>query len=307
MIPSPGNDRRDRQAARALAVALAVNLIIATAKIATGLVSGSVSILADGFDSLLDSLSGIIGIIALYLTARPADWNHPYGHRKIETLGTLSIALLMFITAALIVRNGVGALVDGTGPKITWVSFAVMGVALLSKGGLVLWQRIQAREADSDLLYTDLMQTRNDVLVAGAVILGLIATNAGIIWVDAVLGFVVAAVVVISGIRVIRSASRVLLDSTSLDPKLIEYIAKSIPGVRDCHAVRTRGRPSELFMDLHVMVDPQMTVSEGHRISHQAADLMRSEMPSIKDIVVHLEPHSTAIDKAADPRRASQV
>ena len=298
---------RDRQVGRALAVALSVNAVIAAAKIVTGLASGSVSILADGFDSLLDSVSEIIGLFALYFTARPADWNHPYGHRKIEALGTFSIAVLMFASAALIVRNGVGALVEGTGPQITWVSFAVMGIAVVSKGGLVLWQRIQARELDSDLLRTDLMQTRNDVLVAAAVIVGLVATTAGFIWVDAVLGFIVAGIVVMGGVNVIRSASWVLLDTTSIDPKLIEYIAKSIPEVRDCHAVRTRGRPGELFMDLHVMVDPQMTVQEGHRVSHEVANLMRSEMPSIKDIVVHLEPHISAVDKTADPRRASHV
>ena len=300
-------DRRDRQTARTLAVALSVNSLIAAAKIVTGAFTGSVSILADGFDSLLDALSEVIGLVAVFFTARPADLNHPYGHRKAETLGTLSIAILMFVAAALIVRNGVVALVEGTGPEIGWQSFAVMGIALAAKAGLVLWQRVQARDLDSDLLLADFMQTSNDVLVAAAVIVGLIATTAGFVWVDAVLGLVVAAVVVVGGINVIRSASWVLLDSTSVDPKLIEYIAKSVPGGRDCHAVRTRGRPSEMFMDQHVMVDPAMTVQEGHRVSHEVANLMRSEIPGVKDVLVHLEPHSATVDIASDPRRASQL
>ncbi len=300
-------DRPDRQTARTLAVALSVNSLIAPAKIVTGAFTGSVSILADGFDSLLDALSEVIGLVAVFFTARPADLNHPYGHRKAETLGTLSIAILMFVAAALIVRNGVVALVEGTGPEIGWQSFAVMGIALAAKAGLVLWQRVQARDLDSDLLLADFMQTSNDVLVAAAVIVGLIATTAGFVWVDAVLGLVVAAVVVVGGINVIRSASWVLLDSTSVDPKLIEYIAKSVPGGRDCHAVRTRGRPSEMFMDQHVMVDPAMTVQEGHRVSHEVANLMRSEIPGVKDVLVHLEPHSATVDIASDPRRASQL
>lgn len=301
------SEQRDRQVARTLVIALSVNSIIAVAKIVTGVVTGSVSILADGFDSLLDALSEVIGLVALFFTARPADLNHPYGHRKAETLGTLSIAILMFVTAALIARNGVSALVEGTGPTIGWPSFAVMGIAVLAKGGLVLRQRIQARALDSDLLLADFMQTRNDVLVAAAVIVGLIATSAGFVWVDAILGLFVAGVVVAGGINVIRSASWVLLDSTSVDPKLIEYIAKSIPEVRDCHAVRTRGRPNEMFMDLHVMVDPELTVLEGHRVSHEVANLMTSEVPGVKDVVVHLEPHSIAVDPATDPRRASHV
>ena len=304
--PTAHIERRDRRAAKTLAVALSVNSVIAIAKIVMGVFSGSVSILADGFDSLLDALSEIIGLIAVFFTAQPADLDHPYGHRKAETLGTLSIAILMFVAAALIVRNGVVALVEGTGPEIGWLSFAVMGVALLAKGGLVLWQRVQSRDLDSDLLLADFMQTRNDVLVAAAVIVGLIATTAGFVWVDAVLGLVVAGVVVAGGIKVIRTASWVLLDSTSVDPKLIEYVAKSIPEVKDCHAVRTRGRPSEMFMDLHVMVDPELTVLEGHRVSHEVANLMRSEIPGVKDVVVHLEPHSATVDVAGDPRRASQ-
>ena len=100
--PTAHIDRRDRRASKTLAVALSVNSVIAIAKIVMGVFSGSVSILADGFDSLLDALSEIIGLIAVFFTAQPADLDHPYGHRKAETLGTLSIAILMFVAAALI-------------------------------------------------------------------------------------------------------------------------------------------------------------------------------------------------------------
>ena len=306
-MPRANSTQRDRQVANTLVIALCVNLTIAIAKIVTGLLTGSISILADGFDSLLDALSETIGLVTLLFTRKPADLNHPYGHRKAETLGTLSIAILMFITAALIVRNGVSALVEGDGPSIGWPSFAIMGIAVVAKGGLVMRQRSQAHDLDSDLLLADFMQTRNDVLVAAAVIVGLIATTAGWIWVDAVLGLIVAGVVVVGGINVIRSASWILLDSTSVDPKLIEYIAKSIPDVRDCHAVRTRGRPNEMFMDLHVMVNPSMTVLEGHRVSHAVANLMISEIPGVKDVVVHLEPYSAIVNPANDPRRASHI
>ena len=306
-MPRANSTQRDRQVANTLVIALCVNLTIAIAKIVTGLLTGSISILADGFDSLLDALSETIGLVTLLFTRKPADLNHPYGHRKAETLGTLSIAILMFITAALIVRNGVSALVEGDGPSIGWPSFAIMGIAVVAKGGLVIRQRSQAHDLDSDLLLADFMQTRNDVLVAAAVIVGLIATTAGWIWVDAVLGLIVAGVVVVGGINVIRSASWILLDSTSVDPKLIEYIAKSIPDVRDCHAVRTRGRPNEMFMDLHVMVNPSMTVLEGHRVSHAVANLMISEIPGVKDVVVHLEPYSATVNPANDSRRASHI
>lgn len=306
-MPRANTTQRDRQVANTLLIALCVNLSIAIAKIVTGLLTGSISILADGFDSLLDALSETIGLATLLFTRKPADLNHPYGHRKAETLGTLSIAILMFITAALIVRNGVSALVEGDGPSIGWPSFAIMGIAVVAKGGLVIRQRSQAHDLDSDLLLADFMQTRNDVLVAAAVIVGLIATTAGWIWVDAVLGLIVAGVVVVGGINVIRSASWILLDSTSVDPKLIEYIAKSIPDVRDCHAVRTRGRPNEMFMDLHVMVNPSMTVLEGHRVSHAVANLMISEIPGVKDVVVHLEPYSATINPANESRRASHI
>ena len=213
----------------------------------------------------------------------------------------------MFVAAALIVRNGVVALVEGTGPEIGWQSFAVMGIALAAKAGLVLWQRVQARDLDSDLLLADFMQTSNDVLVAAAVIVGLIATTAGFVWVDAVLGLVVAAVVVVGGINVIpfglMGPSRFHVRRSQAH-RIHSQIST---GGRDCHAVRTRGRPSEMFMDQHVMVDPAMTVQEGHRVSHEVANLMRSEIPGVKDVLVHLEPHSATVDIASDPRRASQL
>lgn len=203
----------------------------------------------------------------------------------------------MFVAAAVIARNGIEALIQGTGPTISALTFVVVIFTLIAKAALLLWQRKQAADLQSEILVADASQLQNDVLVTLAVLIGLIATSSGFMWVDSILGFVVASVIVYTGLSLIRTSSTVLMDSIHIDPNLVEKVAQSVQGVHYCHAVRTRGRPDEIFMDLHIHVDPQISVQQGHHIAHEVEESVKKDFAAVRDVVVHVEPYISKTHK----------
>lgn len=285
-----------------MAIIIAINLPLALAKIAFGQFTGAVSIFADGLESLMDIPSESVGLVALIIAARPADANHPYGHRKIETLATFSVAALMFVAAGLIVRNGIVALAEGRGPDISWLSFGVMAVSLVVESFLAWLARSRGRKLRSEFLLADGVQLRNDQIRTLGVMAGLGAASIGLTWADPALGFIIAGFIFYTGVRVVGKGSMVLMDTAAIDPVIIERVALGVPGVRECHAVRTRGRPDEVFADLHVLVDPELSVESGHDIAELVAQKVKEALPAIADVVVHLEPFNEKERAESNPR-----
>ena len=277
-----------------MAIVIAINLPLAIVKLVFGQTTGTVSIFADGLESFLDFPSESMGLIALLFASRPADSGHPYGHRKAETLATLIPGALLLVGGGFVIREAIDSLSGDVVPRITRLSFAIMGVSLVLESGLAWLTGWQGRRLGSDFLMADSAQLRNDQLRTAGVLAGLAAASAGFLWVDPALGFTIAAIMIFTGTKVIWGGSKILMDAAAVDPRKIEEAALAVPGVRDCHAIRTRGRPDDVFVDLHVLVDPDLTVEIGHEISENVVLAVRSMMPEISDVVVHLEPREDA-------------
>jgi cation diffusion facilitator family transporter len=277
-----------------LAIVIAINLPVAITKLVFGQVTGTVSIFADGLESFLDFPSELMGLIALVFAARPADSGHPYGHRKAETLATLIPGALLLVGGGFVVREAMGSLTGGVAPRITNVSFGIMVASLVLESGLAWLTGWQGKRLNSDFLKADSAQLRNDQLRTAGVLAGLVAASFGFYWIDPALGFTIAAIMIFTGAKVIWGGSKILMDAAAADSRTIEEVALSVQGVQDCHAVRTRGRPDDVFVDLHVLVDPDLTVEKGHEISENVVAQVRSTMPEIADVMVHLEPHEEA-------------
>lgn len=275
---------------RILIIIFLINIATALAKGGYGLLTGSLSMSADGVHSLFDGTSNIIGLVGISLASRPADKEYPYGHAKFETFASLGIAMLLFISAIELALAAAERLQSQSTPQITEMSFAVMGITMLINIGVSAYEYILGRRLRSSILVADSLHTRSDILASFGVILGLLAVEMGYPQADPVIALLICALILMTGIEIVRDSSQVLLDKALLDEKQIIDLAESVDGVCTCHGVRTRGTTGEIFVDLHIGVASSLSIDVAHKVSEDVESMIKSRIPRVRDVVVHLEP-----------------
>jgi cation diffusion facilitator family transporter len=282
--------QRTRAIQHVLIWVLLLNVAVASAKLGYGLFSNSLSMTADGLNSLLDGVSNVVGIIGLAIASRPPDPNHPYGHRRFETLTSLAIALFMILALFEIVQGSIHRLQNHETPTVTLISFAVMLGTLVVNLGVTAWERRVGRRINSSILLADARHTGSDVFVTLSVIAGLIAVRLGFEWADIALSFVVAGVLAWGAWIIVREAALSLSDVAAASTELIERAARAVAGVRGIHNIRTRGGDGMIWVDLHIQVDPDMHVDQAHEIASEVAAHVEQEIGETADVTVHIEP-----------------
>jgi cation diffusion facilitator family transporter len=287
-----------RKAARQVFIlTLGFNLLVSLGKLVWGYQSHTLSLTADGFHSLLDAVANVVGIIALNYSLKPADQDHPYGHRKFEAIASMIISFFIFMTCFEIAGQGVGRILNpgSEPPQITVISYLVIGVTL-SINLLVAWyERKKGKELGNDLLLADAKHTLSDCLVSFSVILSMVAIQAGFAWADTALAFIVAIIILKVGFELIMLHLSALTDEVILDPRQVEALVREVPGVLDCHKIRSRGMSDHIFIDLHIQVDPSLTVKEAHQISYAVEEhLEKAYEGKVSEVLVHIEEYEGA-------------
>ena len=290
----PGLPTRYAAVYRVLLRVLVLNLAVAGAKLVFGYATGAVSIISDGFHSLTDGASNVMGIVGLRASRKPPDDDHPYGHRKYETLAAAGIFMFLLFVVVEVVRAALNRLSGGSAPQVTGYSFAVMIGTLVTNLFVVRYEGREARRLNSELLLADSLHTRSDVLTSCAVLVSLAAVWLGYPALDAVGGLVIAVFIARTGWAIARDTSRVLADSVVLAEDDIRRVVMGTPHVVGCHRIRSRGSADHTFLDLHVWFPPEMTLYEAHRLSHVVKDRLMTEYPQIADAIIHIEPPPAA-------------
>lgn len=282
---------RVRRIRRVLWFVLGLNIMVAAAKLVWGYVSGSIAMQADGYHSLFDGASNVVGLIGLGMASRPADRGHPYGHGKYETYASAAIGAMLALAAYTVGSSAIERLLTGGDPpRVGVISFAVMLVTLAVNIGITLYERWVGKRLGSDILIADAKHTGSDVLVSLGVIGGLIAVRLGYPIADPLLALVVAGAIAYAAWGIFRQAGVTLSDAARIPPDDITSTVCEIPGVLGCHDVRTRGSQAEVYVDLHVQVAPEMTVEDGHELAEEAERAVVHRFPEVVDVIVHLEP-----------------
>lgn len=288
-----GSGRRTERARairRVLLIVLVLNLGVAAAKLGYGWISGSVAMSADGVQSLLDGLANVVGLAGIAAAARPPDRDHPYGHERYETLASMAIAGLMAIGVVEVIESAIGQLRTGARPEVTGYSFAILLGTMAVNAGVSFWERREARALRSDLLAADARHTLSDVLVSLAVIAGLAAEGVGLGGADAAISFVVAATIGWAAWGILREASLVLSDATMADPGGLMTAILAAPGVETAHNLRARSSGGRLWLEVHVTVDPRLTVKQAHEVATAVEGRIRATEGSSTQATVHVEP-----------------
>jgi len=280
---------RQRSVRRVLWIVLWLNLLVTGVKLVIGLITGSISVVADAYQSLLDSSSNVIGLIGLAIAARPPDPNHPYGHKKYETIATLAIGALLLFVCVDLLSSIYRRLAGGSGLTVTPESFALMVMTIPVNIAITVYETRAGRRLSSDLLLADATQTRTNLFVTGSVLISLAGAWLGLTWLDVVVASVVVVLIARAALGILRRTSEVLTDSAVLQPAQVEEVARQVPGVWLAGRVRSRGPADEAYVDLHIKVDPAMTTDQAHAIASEVERRLKAELPVV-DAVVHVEP-----------------
>jgi len=284
-------EARPKQVRRIITLVLWLNLGVLAVKIVVWLLSGALSVLAESMHSTLDAANNVFALAIARLAARGPDDDHPYGHGKFETLGALALVGLLSVTVVELLRQAYSRFFSGevTAIEVTPVALGLLALSLVAGIVVSRYEVAAGRRLGSELLLADAAHTRADVLATGAVLVGLVAVRAGYPTADPITTALVACVIGYTGWGIVREIVPVLVDERAVDPLRIESLTCEIEGVHSAYAVRSRGRPGEIFAELTIAVDPALNVAESHAIADAVEVRLTGEL-SAREVVVHVEP-----------------
>ncbi len=289
---SAGADRY-LQIRRVTIVGALVNACIAFVKLLFGVIGHSQALVADGLHSVSDLASDFLLLFAAKHASRGPDSEHPYGHGRIETLFSVVQGLILGAFAVSIGVDAVRRLFDPQQllrPEVSTLFIAVL--AVFTKEALYQYTVRAARRLRSSMLRGNAWDHRSDAISSVVVVLGVAGTLAGLPYLDAVAAVGVALTIVKISFELIWQSMRELID-TALDAERVDAIRGTIlavSGVRACHMLRTRRMGGDALVDVHILVDPELSVSEGHQISEQVRTRLIDAFEEINDVMVHIDP-----------------
>lgn len=284
--------QRTQPVRRVLGIVLVLNLAVALAKLVVGWLSSSISMVADGLHSLTDGASNVVGLIGMSIADRPPDEDHPYGHRKFETLAALIIGALLSLTAWEVLKSLIHRVREGGEPEVSGLAFAVMIVTIAINIGVTTWEHRAARKYDSIILKADAAHTRSDVYASLAVIASLVAARMGYPQLDLIAALVITVMIGRAAFQILRDNGLLLTDTAIVPAGEIETVALKVPGVISVHKIRSRRGPRGGYVDLHVQLNGDLALEDAHGIGHQVADRVREDL-AVPDVLVHVEPPDT--------------
>ena len=282
-----------RHVRRVLLVVLLINVVTAAAKLGVGAISGSLALRADGLHALLDGSSNVVGLVGVWLAAKPPDAGHPYGHRRFETLAAIAIGLLILAGLFAILDSLVSALAAGEAapiqsPLAAVVTAASIGVTL----AVSRYERRRGEELHSEVLVADAGHTFSDALASVVVLASFAGGALGLRWADVIAAALVCLFIGRTAYAILSRNFQVLTDAAQLDPAQVARVALGVDGVLDVHHVRSRGTARHVHLDLHVLLDAKTPLDMAHATTHRVEAALEEAFPSVCDVVIHTEPDS---------------
>lgn len=282
-----------------LIITMSLNFIAMGIKLIAGLLTGSLSMVADGLDSFFDGLSNVVGLGGLYAAGKPPDADHPYGHRKFETVAALSISFLLFLTCWQLLQTAWNRFGQDISPEVNYLTLVAMSLSIVIQAGTSIYELRAGRKLKSEVLVADALHTRASILVSVSVLVGLLFVRLGYPQADTLLAVFVAFVIAKIGVDILRETLPVLVDQAAIDPQKIADVVSGVGGVESFHRVRSRGAEGSAAVDLHLRVSPDKTVQEADAIAHEVRRQLLN-LENVNDVTVHLEAHRQKKSDAAD-------
>jgi cation diffusion facilitator family transporter len=286
-----------RSKSGAAALSIASNATLIAIKLAAGAITGSIAILTEAIHSLIDLVASVVAFVSVRKADEPADAEHPYGHEKVENLAATIEGMLILVGAGIIVYEATHRLVVGAEVESLGVGIAVMGLSVLANLFVSGVLSRQARAHESAALAGDAAHLRADALTSLGVLAGLVLVETtGVVAFDSITALIVAAAIVVAGLRIIRRSSGVLVDEALPGPEMdrIEAAIASArtPEVAGYHKLRARGAGSRRYIDLHVQYRSGTSLERAHELAHRMRDSIEADIPRA-EVLIHVEPETS--------------
>lgn len=285
-------------------VSIFTNGLLAIAKIVTGYFAHSAALVADGVHSFADMVSDAFIYVIINVAHAEPDEEHPYGHGKFETIGTLFMALFLALTAIYIGKDAVYNLIYSHKPQlITHIAATVAALSILSNEGLYWYTKYWGEKAKSQILIANAWHHRSDSLSSVAVLIGILFTALGYQQADSIAALTVTCMLLKMAYKIGKRAFDELVEA-AVEPEITEQmqnVIKECSGTLGCHRLRARRIGSKIFVDAHVDVESHLSVSEGHAISETVEHALKSAVEDVSDVTVHIDPkHINSAPLTAD-------
>ncbi len=284
-----------KQAFFATWVGIVVNLFISVLKLIGGIIGQSSALIADGLESLSDIGTSLVLLVALKIAQRPADPNHPYGHGKAESLGSVVVAMTLIIVAVLIIWNGIGQLITKNYRVPTDIALWIAIISIIGKETLYQYKSRLARRINSSSLLADAWHHRSDAFSSIATVAAIAAAmywGESFAWIDPAAAILIGLIIAFIGVKTFITTSSELMDEQG-SPELIDrirQISSEENGVLAVEKIRVRKSGVTYQIDLHLEVAPEMPVIESHAIGHQVQRKLVAQLDGVTSVLVHVEP-----------------
>lgn len=291
----PVNKENTRQVRKITWIGMGLNIFLSALKFVVGIIGSSQAVVADAFHSLSDMITDVSVLLGVKHWSAPPDDEHPYGHLRIEAMVTTFIGIILVVIAFGIGVNAVTSIRSGdvSVPGIVAVTGSVF--AIIFKEIIFHVTLRVGKRTKSSALIANAWHHRSDAISSVPVLAAVVLANLnpGLAYVDQIGAIIVSVFILKVAWDIIKPAIKELADhgGSEEDRRKIGEIAASVKGVREVHAIRTRKLGPGLYVDLHVLVDPEMTVRKGHVIAEEVRVELLEKGPDVYDAVVHLEPY----------------
>jgi cation diffusion facilitator family transporter len=278
----------------AAALSIVSNSALILLKVIAGTITGSVAILTEAMHSAIDLIASIVAYFSVRKADEPADETHPYGHEKIENLAAAIEGMLILVGSGVIVFESVRRLIIGSSVEHLGLGIAVVGFSAVANLAVSTHLARRARATESPALEADAAHLRTDAATSGAVLVGLVLVEStGAEWLDPAVALAVAALILVSGFRILNRSSRILVDEALPEDELAAIreavVAFGDRGVCGFHKLRARRAGSRRYVDMHVQFRSGTTLEGAHATAHALQDEIRARLRGA-DVLIHLEP-----------------
>lgn len=283
-----------------LVIILIANWAVAALKITIGMAIQSNSLTADGFHSLSDGMSNIVGLVGIWIASKPVDEDHPYGHKKFETLAGMFIGAMLLTVGIKVVYSAIQNFIHPVAPQVTIESIIAMIVTIGVNIFVSTYENRAGKRLFSQILISDSLHTRSDIFVSIGVLVTLAGLKLGLPpIIDPIASLVVAGFIFHAAYEVFSETMGVLVDKAMLDREMIQKIVMDFPEVKDVHRIRSRGREDDIHMDMHIKIDKDITVDASRDLVLRINAKLRDAFDREVHAIIHVEPY----DPDAAPKK----
>lgn len=285
------------QAKKVTLIGAIVNGLLGCLKLIGGILFHSHALFADGIHSFSDLLTDVMVLFASKYGSLDADESHPYGHQRIETAATLLLSLFLILAGAGIAWDALNELITQTHTRPGWLTLPIIIMSIAANELLFHYMHFVGEKIQSPLIIANAWHHRSDAASSLVVLIGLIGSLAGYLYLDSFAAVVVGLMIVKMGWDYGWNSVKELVD-TAVEPELllqIEDVIQQVAGVERIHQLRSRFMGGDVFIDVHILVSPQISVSEGHYIAQHVHNRLMEQFKQVKDVIVHVDPEDDEI------------